>query len=186
MANRTLLEIIKVHLEGEKGAWPKKLPNVLWAYKTTTRTLTKETPFRFTYGTKVVIPVEVRITNKRILSKRQQEQPIEGQLGLPKRDKRGSIQKNDQVPAKDDQILQQKSKAQKTEHKRFCLTQNHTSNKGPNIGKARTNLGRTLQDHPLLKARKLSLGIDGREETATTMEHQAFEKVSSLGDKPLL
>ena len=68
-----MLEIIKVHFEGEKGAWPKKLPNVLWAYKTTTRTLTKETPFRLTYGTKVVIPVEVGITNKRILSKRQQE-----------------------------------------------------------------------------------------------------------------
>ena len=150
MTNQTLLEIIKVHLEGEKGAWPEKLPNVLWAYKTTTRTLTKETPFRLTYGTKVVIPVEVGITNKRILSKRQQERPIEGQLGLPRRDKRGSIQKNDQVPAKDDQILQQKSKAQKTEHKRFRLMQNHTSNKGPNIGKAQTNLGRTLQDHPLL------------------------------------
>ena len=66
-----MLKIIKVHLEGEKGAWPEKLPNVLWAYKTTTRTLTKETPFRLTYGTKVVIPVEIGITNKRILSKRQ-------------------------------------------------------------------------------------------------------------------
>ena len=49
--------------------------------------------------------------------------------------------------------------------------QNHTNNKGLNTGKARTNLGRTLQDRPLLKTGKLSLGIDGREETAMTMEH---------------
>ena len=39
--------------------------------------------------------------------------------------------------------------------------QNHTDNKGLSIGKAWTNLGSTLQDRPLLKTRKLSLGIDG-------------------------
>ena len=88
--------------------------------------------------------------------------------------------KDDQVPTKDDRILQQKSKAQKTKHRRSHLTQNHTSNKGLNTGKAWTNLGRTLQDRLLLKTKKLSLGINGWEETATTMEHQAFEKVSSL------
>ena len=34
--NRTLLKLIKARLEGAKGAWPEKLPKVLWAYKTTT------------------------------------------------------------------------------------------------------------------------------------------------------
>ena len=65
MTNRTLLKIIKAKLDNAKGAWPEELPNILWAYKTTARTPTGETPFRLTYGIEVVIPVKVRITNIR-------------------------------------------------------------------------------------------------------------------------
>ena len=57
--------IIKIRLDDAKGAWPEELPNVLWAYKTTARTPTGETPFRLTYGTKAVIPVEVGVTSIR-------------------------------------------------------------------------------------------------------------------------
>ena len=63
MTNQTLLKIIKARLDEAKGAWPEELPNVLWAYRTTTRTPTGETPFRLTYGTETVISVEVGITN---------------------------------------------------------------------------------------------------------------------------
>ena len=48
-----------------KKAWLEELPNVLWAYRTTTRTPTGETPFRLTYGTMAVILVEVGITSIR-------------------------------------------------------------------------------------------------------------------------
>ena len=60
-----MLKIIKTKLDGAKDAWPKKLPNVLWAYKTTARTPTGETPFRLTYGTKAVILIEVGVTSTR-------------------------------------------------------------------------------------------------------------------------
>ena len=63
MTNRTLLKIIKTKLNDVKGAWPEELPNVLWAYKTTTRTPTGETPFKLTYDTEVVIPIEVGVTS---------------------------------------------------------------------------------------------------------------------------
>ena len=65
MTNRTLLKIIKARLDDAKEAWPEELPNVLWAYKTTTRTPIGETPFRLTYGTEAVILVEVGITSIR-------------------------------------------------------------------------------------------------------------------------
>ena len=58
-----MLKIIKVWLEEAKGAWLKELPNVLWAYKTTVRTPTGETPFRLTYGTEVVIPIKVGVNS---------------------------------------------------------------------------------------------------------------------------
>ena len=65
MTNQTLLKIIKVRLDEAKGAWPEELPNVLWAYKTTARTLTRKTPFRLTYGTVAVIPIEMGINSTR-------------------------------------------------------------------------------------------------------------------------
>ena len=65
VTNRTLLKIIKTRLDDAKGAWPEELPNVLWAYRTTTRTLMGETPFKLTYGTEAVIPVEVGVTSTR-------------------------------------------------------------------------------------------------------------------------
>ena len=48
-----------------KGTWLEELPNVLWAYRTTARTLTGETPFKLTYGIEAVIPVKVGTTSLR-------------------------------------------------------------------------------------------------------------------------
>ena len=62
VTNRTLLKIIKTKLDDEKSAWPEELPNVLWAYRTTARTPTGETPFKLTYGTEAVIPIKVGVT----------------------------------------------------------------------------------------------------------------------------
>ena len=50
---------------GVKGAWPKELPSVLWAYRTAVRTPIGKTPFNLTYGTEAVIPVEIGLTNIR-------------------------------------------------------------------------------------------------------------------------
>ena len=50
---------------GAKGAWPKELPSVLWAYRTTTRIPTKETPFNLTYDIEAVILVEIGLTSPR-------------------------------------------------------------------------------------------------------------------------
>ena len=65
MTNRTLLKIIKTKLDDTKGAWQDELPNILWAYRSTARTSTGETPFRLTYGTEVVILVEVGVASTR-------------------------------------------------------------------------------------------------------------------------
>ena len=64
--NRSLLKIIKTRLEGAKGIWLEELPSVLWAYRTTARTPTKETPFRLIYGNESVILAEIRLTSYRV------------------------------------------------------------------------------------------------------------------------
>ena len=66
VTNRSLLKLIKTRLEGAKGLWPEELPIILWAYRTTIRIPTGETPFRMTFGTKAVVPVEIGLTTFRI------------------------------------------------------------------------------------------------------------------------
>ena len=61
-----MLKIIKTRLEGAKGVWPDELPGVLWAYRTTVRTPTGETPFKLAYGSEAVIPTEVHMANHRV------------------------------------------------------------------------------------------------------------------------
>ena len=61
-----MLKIIKTWLEGAKGIWSDELPSVLWAYRITTRTPTRETPFRLAYGSEAVIPAEVGLTSYQV------------------------------------------------------------------------------------------------------------------------
>ncbi|XP_070035667.1 uncharacterized protein [Nicotiana tomentosiformis] len=49
---------MKKKLEDAKGLWPEILPEVLWSYRTTPKTSTRETPYSLVYGTDAVIPVE--------------------------------------------------------------------------------------------------------------------------------
>ena len=60
-----MLKLIKTRLEGAKGAWPDELPRVLWAYRTTVRTPTGETPFKMAFGTEAVVPMEVGVSSLR-------------------------------------------------------------------------------------------------------------------------
>ena len=66
VTNWSLLKIINTWLEGAKGIWPEELPSMLWAYRTTVRTPTGETPFRLAYGSKAVISAEVGFTSYRV------------------------------------------------------------------------------------------------------------------------
>ena len=74
------MKIIKTWLEGAKGAWPKELLGVLWAYRMTVRTLTRETPFKLAYGSKTIIPAEVHMANHRVM--KYQDKDNEEQLCL--------------------------------------------------------------------------------------------------------
>ena len=65
VTNHTLLKIIKAQLEGTKGAWLEELLGVLRAYWTTTRTLTRETPFKLASSIEAVIPIEVGLLSLR-------------------------------------------------------------------------------------------------------------------------
>ena len=49
------------------GLWADELPGVLWAYRTTTKTSTGETPLSLAYNTEAVILVECGIPSVRYM-----------------------------------------------------------------------------------------------------------------------
>ena len=63
---RTLTAALKTKLEDLKGKWVEYLPEVLWAYRTTRKSATQETPFAMDFGTKAVDLVEVKLKSPRI------------------------------------------------------------------------------------------------------------------------
>ena len=63
---RTLKAALKTKLEDLKGNWVEYLLEVLWAYRTTQKSATRETPFALAFGTEAVAPVEVGIKSPRI------------------------------------------------------------------------------------------------------------------------
>nr|GFA47412.1 reverse transcriptase domain-containing protein [Tanacetum cinerariifolium] len=59
-ANRSLGEGIKARLDERSKNWQEEISHVLWAHRTMITSSNGETSFSLTYGTKAVIPVEIR------------------------------------------------------------------------------------------------------------------------------
>lgn len=58
--------MLKAKLDSKKDAWVEEILVVLWAYRTTTCTLTGETSFSLTYGAEAVILIEMAIHTYRV------------------------------------------------------------------------------------------------------------------------
>ncbi|XP_020417963.1 uncharacterized protein LOC109948679 [Prunus persica] len=57
--NKIIKKLLKRQLDKAKGAWPEKLPEALWAIRTSYRMSTGETPFSLAFGSEAVVPVEI-------------------------------------------------------------------------------------------------------------------------------
>uniref|UniRef100_A0A2N9FJX9 Uncharacterized protein n=1 Tax=Fagus sylvatica TaxID=28930 RepID=A0A2N9FJX9_FAGSY len=72
----------KPDLRGRKDYGQKKLPSILWAYRTTVRIPTGETPFRMTFGSEAVVPVEIGLTTFRTSTFDEEENEEQLRLNL--------------------------------------------------------------------------------------------------------
>jgi len=65
--NKTLIKIIKKTCKSNKFTdWPEKLVEALWAYRTSIRTPTRQTPYSLTFGMEAVVPYEILIPSLRV------------------------------------------------------------------------------------------------------------------------
>lgn len=64
--NKVLCNILKKMVSGNKRDWHERLPEALWAYRTTVRTATGCTPYNLIYGSEAVLPLEIQLPSLRI------------------------------------------------------------------------------------------------------------------------
>ncbi|KAL0445717.1 UNVERIFIED_CONTAM: hypothetical protein Slati_1699600 [Sesamum latifolium] len=67
VTNRILVQGIKRRLERVGRNWTEELTSVLWAYRTTPKGSTGESPFSLVYGTEAIIPAELGIPSHRVM-----------------------------------------------------------------------------------------------------------------------
>ncbi|XP_057950947.1 uncharacterized protein LOC131145776 [Malania oleifera] len=63
--NQMILHELRTRLKSMQGRWAEELPSLIWAYHTTKRAVTGETPFMLVFGAEAVIPAEVGIPSWR-------------------------------------------------------------------------------------------------------------------------
>ena len=63
--NKRIKHNLKTKLENLKGRWADDLPEVLWAYRTTTTSTTREMPFSLVYGYEAMVLVELGVGSMR-------------------------------------------------------------------------------------------------------------------------
>ena len=64
--NKTIIKILKKTVAKNKRDWHERLPEALWAYRTTHRTAPGATPYSLVYGTEAVLPLEVQVPSLRV------------------------------------------------------------------------------------------------------------------------
>ncbi|XP_070026573.1 uncharacterized protein [Nicotiana sylvestris] len=80
--NKVIINNLKKRLEESKGNWSEVLPGVLWAYRTTAKISTEETPFSLVYEAEALIPVKIGEPSTRFTQATQESNNEEMRVNL--------------------------------------------------------------------------------------------------------
>ena len=138
---RTLKAALKTNLEDLKGKWTEYLPEVLWVYRTTCKTATRETPFALAFGTEAVAPVEIGLKSPRIelASVDQNEGALRLNLDLLDEKCEQVLQRTEDYQRKATKYYNQKVKPRSYKHGDLVLKKLLPARKNPAHGKLGPN-----------------------------------------------
>ncbi|XP_059629956.1 uncharacterized protein LOC132272908 [Cornus florida] len=68
-SNKNLIRILSRTLEENPGTWVEQLRLALWAYRTSTKCSTGQTPFSLVYGTETVLPIDIAVPAAQLASR---------------------------------------------------------------------------------------------------------------------
>ena len=146
---------LKTKLDDLKGNWAEYLPEVLWAYRTTRKSATQETPFALAFGTEVVALVEVGLKSLRIelASVEQNEEALRLNLDLLDEKREQVLQRTKDYQRKTARYYDQKVKPRSYTPGNLVLKKLLPARKNPTHGKLRPNW-----EGPYIVSRVVRLG----------------------------
>ena len=114
---------------------------MLWAYKTTCKTITRETPFALTFGTEAVAPVEIGLKSPRIeyASVDQNEEALRLNLDLLDEKREQVLQRTEDYQRKTAKYYNQKVKPRSYKPSDLVLKKLMPARKNPAHGKLGPN-----------------------------------------------
>ena len=138
---RTLKAALKTKLEDLKGKWAEYLPEVLWAYRTTCKSATLETPFALAFGTEAVAPIEIGLKSPRIelASVEQNEEALRLNLDLLDQKREQVLQRTEDYQRKTTRYYDQKVKSRSYKPGDLVLKKLLSARKNPAHGKLGPN-----------------------------------------------
>ena len=128
--------------------------------------------FNLAYGTEAIIPIKVGVTSMRreVFNKEGNDDQLKMNLDCLDEVRIEAPQRIAKYQQKMAGYYNHKVKLRRFNIGDLILRNVTLATKYPTQG-TRANLGRPLQDHPLIKTRKLPSGIHGREEITSSMEY---------------
>ena len=153
-----------------KGSWTEELPFVLWAYRTTARNATGETPFSLAYGIDAIVPAETEIPTFWVetFNEENNDEAMRLELDLIKEKRSEALTR----------LTPQKRKVEiyynsKIKRRTFAVgIYPSTRRQSP-----RPKLGKTLQDPRIHTRRDLLYQVHGRDPDPSSVECGTLEAV---------
>ena len=137
----TLKAALKTKLEDLKDKWAEYLPEVLWAYRTTRKSATQETPFALGFGTEAVAPIEIGLKSPMIelASVEHNKEALRINLDLLDEKLEQVLQRTEDYQRKTARYYDQKVKPRSYKHGDLVLKKILSARKNPTHGKLGPN-----------------------------------------------
>lgn len=123
-ANKIIFDGIKKRLEDGKGLWAEELPYVLWAYRTTPRSSTGETPYRLAFGTYALMPAEVGLESYRtqVFNVKTKEFGLQANVDLVEEEREVAHQRNVRYQLQASQYYDSGGEEEVIPNRRSCVS----------------------------------------------------------------